>query len=185
MRPSREIETEMGARAASARAALGRFTVMPPCTVMARLAIMKNTSRKKTGAIRRALSLGEPGGDHARVRGAGAAGDLERLVQLAALGQLERALGGAHVALSPPEAEPLDHHGQGHHGTEHQGNHHGPALGEHLDQRADVKHDGPLAAGFVTGTAGSGGSLPGRETPVEVAGWGERVTWSGSACPPW
>ena len=43
----------------------------------------------------RGLPLGQARRDHARGRGAGAAGDLERLVQLAALGQLERALGGA------------------------------------------------------------------------------------------
>ncbi len=57
MTPSREIETETGARAASARAALGRLTGMPPCTVIARLAIMKKTSRKNTVSIIGMISM--------------------------------------------------------------------------------------------------------------------------------
>jgi len=99
------------------------------------------------GGRGRSLPLAQARRDHARGRGVRAAHDLERLVQLAALGELERVLGGADVALPPPEAEALDHHGQGHHRADHQRDHHGPALGERLDQRADVKHDGSLAAG--------------------------------------
>src|SRR5581483_4100417 len=55
--PSRLIEMVAGALAASARAAFGRFTGMPPWTLMERLAIMKNTSRKNTVSIMGMISI--------------------------------------------------------------------------------------------------------------------------------
>src|SRR4029434_10020044 len=100
------------------------------------------------------LSLGQARGDHAGGHPARVAGDLERLVELAALRQLQGPLGRALVTLTTPESEPLNHDRERHDRAAEQGDHHGPAPGERLNERSDLRH-GPLTAGLVAGTAGS------------------------------
>jgi hypothetical protein len=84
------------------------------------------------------LPLGQAGGDHPRARPARAAHHLERLVELAALGQLQGPQRGAPVGLAPPEGEALHHHGEGHDRAGEQRDHDGTTLGERLDERTDL-----------------------------------------------